>query len=197
MTRDDDSLFDHLEAVNIDLRNKAVEVQAEGGTKIRFTYTPRGVLMQLTLGSEASLSPTDDVVGPPVVEAPAEPASGAPAAAKPKNPAEVMSGKLQTTPTDGRPDGRGRPTAWARFLAHRDGDDGALLISATFHNRTRDIALGLDAGDTITAQGYYHPSRDPQRLPTFSVFHLMNYPGKPARTAEADSAPTLNAPDPS
>ena len=176
MSNESELFCSHLESVNIDIRKKTVDVYAEGGTVLRFTYTPRGVLLQLTLGTEVNHSPTDDVVGPPITESTSstsEPVADATAASRPKNPAEVMSGKLQTKPADGRPDGRGHPTAWARFLAHRDGDDGALLISATFHNRARAIALGLDAGDSITAQGYYHPSRDPQRLPTFSVFHLM------------------------
>lgn len=101
-----------------------------------------------------------------------------------KQPALVLPGRLQTRPMEGRPDGRGKPTAWARFLAHVEDTDGALLLSATFHNRTREIALQLADGDPITAQGYLHPSRDPERLSTFSVFHLIRYPGKPSSSTE-------------
>lgn len=98
-----------------------------------------------------------------------------------KQPALVLPGRLQTRPLEGRPDSRGKPTAWARFLAHVEGADNALLLSATFHHRTREVALQLADGDPITAQGYLHPSRDPERLSTFSVFHLINYPGKPLK----------------
>jgi hypothetical protein len=199
MTNEDESFSAHLEFINIDLKNKAVEIQAEGGTALRFTYTPRGVLMQLTLKAERSHSPTDDVVGPPIPAVVSEPmpeiVAETPAPAKTKTPAETISGKLQTKPTEGRPDGRGNPTAWARFLAHREGNDGALLVSATFHSKARELALGLDAGDQITAQGYYHPSRDPHRLSTFSIFHLMNYPGK--RVNQADGGQLPAAPPPS
>lgn len=187
MTKENDSISAHLETVIVDLRTSAVEIQAEGGTRLRFTYTPRGVLMQLTLGTTAAPLVSDDVVGPPLTDDSADAPTQTSAAPKAKSPAEVLSGKLQTKPAQGRPDGRGNPTAWARFLAHREDHDGAVLISATFHNRTTSIALGLDAGDGITAQGYYHPNRDPQRLATFSIFHLMNYPGK--RAVDADNGP--------
>lgn len=177
----------YLEMVAVDLRQRMLSLQAEDGTTLRFTCTPQGVRLQLLLGGSFVPSPPGQGADPlpeqPVVESPAvEPTVttvvDGPAGKQAKSPAEVLSGKLQTKPAEGRPDGRGNPTAWARFLAHREGIEGALLMSATFHNRTRAIALGLEAGDQITAQGYYHPTRDPQRLPTFSVFHLLSHPDK-------------------
>jgi hypothetical protein len=119
-------------------------------------------------------------------------ASDAPLAAEPvaaaersdKSPTLVLPGKLQTKPQDGRPDRQGKPTAWARFLARIEGRDGATLLSTSFHGRTREIALGLSAEDHITAQGYLHlrAATDAEsRLSSFSVIHLLQYPGKPQR----------------
>jgi hypothetical protein len=99
------------------------------------------------------------------------------------SPTVILAGKLQTAPKEGRPDRQGKPTAWARFLGHVPERDGAVLFSTTFHGRTREIALGLRAEDPITAQGYLHwhrpSSSDDRRLSTFSVIHLLQYPGKP------------------
>jgi hypothetical protein len=105
-----------------------------------------------------------------------------------KTPAEVLTGRLDNQPREGNPDRRGKPTATARLLAHKEGVEGAVPLFATFHGRTRDIALSLNEGDQITAQGYLHPSRDPEgkRLGTFSVVHLLNYTGK--RVVDAGSS---------
>jgi hypothetical protein len=77
-------------------------------------------------------------------------------AAQEKNPTLVVPGRLQTKPQDGRPDRQGKPTAWAHLLGHIEGREGATLLSTSFHGRTREIALALDKGDQITAQGYIH-----------------------------------------
>jgi hypothetical protein len=61
------------------------------------------------------------------------------------------------------------------------------VIAASFHNHTRAAALKLAAGDPITAQGYYHPNSDPARLPTFSVFRLINASERTTKENEADS----------
>jgi hypothetical protein len=101
-----------------------------------------------------------------------------------KNPTLVVPGRLQTKPQDGRPDRQGKPTAWAHLLGHVEGREGATLLSTSFHGRTREIALALDKGDQITAQGYIHWRRadaPEDRLSTFSVIHLINHPGKPQR----------------
>ena len=74
---------------------------------------------------------------------------------------------------------QGASIAWAHFLAHIDGHEGAVLLSATFHNHTRDAALDMSAGDALRAQGYLHPSRNPERLSTFSIFRLIGQGSKP------------------
>jgi hypothetical protein len=104
--------------------------------------------------------------------------------AQEKNPTLVVPGRLQTKPQDGRPDRQGKPTAWAHLLGRIEGRDGATLLSTSFHGRTREIALALEKGDQITAQGYIHWRRvdaPEDRLSTFSVIHLIQHPGKNQR----------------
>jgi hypothetical protein len=107
-----------------------------------------------------------------------------PATSASKVPTVVLPGRLQTTPKEGRADRQQKPTAWAQLLAHLDGQDGATLLSTSFHGKAREIALTLQQGDHLTAQGYLHlrPADAPDdRLSTFSVIHLIQYPGKPVR----------------
>ena len=49
----------------------------------------------------------------------------------------------------------------------------------TFHRHTANTALTLSTEAQITVQGYLRPSEDPQRMDSFSVFNLVNYPSKP------------------
>jgi hypothetical protein len=204
MTRESPAAISSLKSIHIDLEARSVETLAQDGVVVRFTFSPEGVFQQLLAGGslegaarrllevsqpdaterETAAETDAGVLSPArsIQEASAQEVS---AASREKQPALVLPGRLQTKPMDGRPDGRGKPTAWARLLAHLEDREGAVLLSVTFHNRTRDIALGLVDGDAITAQGYLHPSRDPERLSTFSVFHLINYPGKPSRKSEA------------
>ena len=210
MAHESEGSINKLRSIHIDLDERVIETLAQDGIAIRFTFSPDGVFQQLLTGGSLEgaaqrllsasqperASETDAVIEGETsaatdagVEAPASTAQEA-AAPREKQPALVLPGRLQTTPMEGRPDGREKPTAWARFLAHMDGQEGAMLLSATFHNRTRDIALGLSDGDAITAQGYLHPSRNPERLSTLSVFHLINYPGKPTKTSETPHPPS-------
>jgi hypothetical protein len=112
-----------------------------------------------------------------------------PATTSGKVPTVTVPGKLQTKPKEGRADRHHKPTAWAQLLAHLEGRDGATLLSTSFHGRTRDIALGLNQGDQITAQGYLHlraVDAPDDRLSSFSVIHLLRYPGKPTRGDSQD-----------
>ena len=194
MTQEQEERSSALRSVTVDFERRVIETLAQDGTVVRFTYRPEGVLQTILLagGLEAAAARlvTADQRESPVEELPtvpeAQPTPGQPAPEgaprREKSPALVLPGRLKNQPTDGRPDGHRKPTAVAHFLAHLPEGDGATLLFATFHNHTREIALALAAGDPITAQGYYHPSRDPSRLPTFSVFHLINYPGKPQKS---------------
>lgn len=94
----------------------------------------------------------------------------------------TLTGKLKTQPKSGRTDARGNPTAWAMLGVHEDGSPAARMLSTTFHKHTARIAVGLPQDAVITAEGYLRPSTDPEsRADSFSVFRLINYPGKTAR----------------
>jgi hypothetical protein len=185
-----------LRSIHIDLAERSIIFEADDATATRLTFSPAGVLYEV-LGETALLTQAanklrawslrnQDPEAQPREEA--APAVSTPQAresvSKEKSPTTVLPGKLQTKPKDGNPDRHGKPTAWAQFLAHVEGREGATLLSTSFHGRTREIALQLDAGTHITAQGYLHlRPEDPvnPRLSTFSVIHLVHYPGKLAR----------------
>jgi hypothetical protein len=193
MAQESEASTSKIRSIHIDLEERSIETLAHDGLVTRFTFGPEGVFEQLLVpGSlEGAARRLLSIAQPETkaetdagVESPA-PDDQKAAVPRERQPALVLPGRLQTRPMEGRPDGHGKSTAWARFLAHMDGQEGATLLSATFHNRTRDIALRLADGDAITAQGYLHPSRDPDRLSTFSVFHLINYPGKQSNNSGA------------
>jgi hypothetical protein len=60
------------------------------------------------------------------------------------------------------------------------------MLSTTFHGPTREIALGLPENSSITAQGYLRliaaTEAETRRLSSFSVIHLLQYPGKPDKS---------------
>jgi hypothetical protein len=101
------------------------------------------------------------------------------AAAKEKEKTITLSGKLKSKAQAGKPDRSGKPTAYADFAAHVEGEENAHDYVATFHRHTREIALKLPKEAPITVTGYPHPSDSPKRKDTFSVVNLLEYPGKP------------------
>jgi hypothetical protein len=110
-----------------------------------------------------------------------EPVSPTPAseAAKEKEKTMTLSGKLKSKAQPGKPDRSGKPTAYADFAAHVEGEKDAHYYVATFHRHTREIALKLPKEAPITVTGYPHPSTSPKRTDTFSVVNIVEYPGKP------------------
>jgi hypothetical protein len=93
----------------------------------------------------------------------------------------LLSGRLKSKPTEGRPDGKGVPTAWARFAAHLDGDEEAWMLSTSFLRATRKVALSLNIGDQITVEGYINKNPDPEKMDRYNVFRFLNFPNKPPR----------------
>jgi hypothetical protein len=91
----------------------------------------------------------------------------------------TLTGKLKSKPQPGRNDRSGKPTAYADFAAHVEGEEEAHYYKVTFHRHTRQIALTLPKEAQITVNGYPHPSNSPKRTDTFSVVNLLEYPGKP------------------
>jgi hypothetical protein len=108
-------------------------------------------------------------------ETPASPAS----TAKEREKTATLTGRLKSKPQPGKNDRSGKPTAYADFAAHVEGEEEAHYYKATFHRRTRDIALKLPAEAQIIVFGYPHPQNSPRSTDTFSVVNLVDYPGKP------------------
>ena len=121
-------------------------------------------------------SPFDEEPETPV--SPASPASASDAA-KEREKIVTLSGKLKSKPQPGKNDRSNKPTAYADFAAHVEGEKGAHDYVATFHRHTRGIALKLPVEAQITVMGYPHPSKSPKRKDTFSVVNIVEYPGKP------------------
>jgi hypothetical protein len=101
------------------------------------------------------------------------------APAKERERTITLIGKLKSKPQVGKLDRSGKPTAYADFAAHVDGEDKAHDYVATFHRHTRGIALKLPVEAQITVTGYPHPSNSARRKDTFSVMNIVDYPGKP------------------
>jgi hypothetical protein len=108
----------------------------------------------------------------PEVIKPVSPASASDAA-KEREKTITLTGKLKSQPKPGKPDRSGKPTAYADFAAHVEGEKAAHYYVATFHRHTKDIALKLPKEAQITVNDY------PQRKDTFSVVNVVDYPGKP------------------
>jgi hypothetical protein len=100
-------------------------------------------------------------------------------AAKEREKTITLSGKLKSKPQPGKNDRNNKPTAYADFAAHVEGEEKAHDYVATFHRHTRGIELRLPTEAQITVTGYPHPSNKPRRKDTFSVMNIVDYPGKP------------------
>lgn len=174
-----------LVGIYINLEQRSIVFVAADKSATRLIYSPQGILYELIGKPAAGPAPAEELLEK--AEAGTHPTVDVASAVverKEKTPTVVLPGKLQTRPKEGNPDRQGKPTAWAQLLAHVEGREGATLLSTSFHGKAGEIALALSAGDHITAQGYLHlRPEDPvnPRLSTFSVVHLLEYPGKPAK----------------
>jgi hypothetical protein len=114
-------------------------------------------------------------------EIPVSPASLATTSevAKEREKTVTLSGRLKSKPQPGKNDRSNKPTAYADFAAHVEGEKDAHYYVATFHRHTRQIALTLPKEAAITVTGYPHPSQSEKRKDTFSVVNIVEYPGKP------------------
>ena len=184
-----------LTGIHLDLTEHSVTFEAGEQVVGKLTLAAEGILFEAHPGRDAiSAAAGAEVVAGELVDG--ESSASTPAEDRPEQPehgeqaahAELegrvtLAGRLKTKPREGKPDRRGNPTAWARFAAHVEGEDGPHLYSATFHRHTAAIALTLDKDAPLTVDGYAHPSRDPAgtRLDTLSVVNLVAYPGKGQR----------------
>jgi len=152
-----------LTAIHINLKEQAIEFEDQYGTIARLNISPLGVILESELVSAR---------GP---YAQAEPAG------REREPTVVLTGRLKSKHREGKVDRSGRPTAYARFAAHQEGEEDAHYYLATFHRHTANIALSLPKDAQITVEGYPHPSGTEKRMDTFSVVNIVSYPGKPRK----------------
>ena len=167
---------------------KAIHIvlEAADGRLTKLTFTPDGSFDLVSQIARFSGVPiTERSVERLTAEAEAAPEPQAqespqPAPTKERAPTTVIPGTLHSKPVEGKLDRNKKPTAYARMLGHLEGEEGAVLLSTSFHGKTQEIALRLPEGVHITSQGYLHRSQHPERLPTNSVIHLLQYAGKRA-----------------
>lgn len=174
MSREADRGPEPLTTIQIDLKERALSFVAESGSVTRLTFSPAGIVYELLQDPQGVRTAGSRVRGESAPDSPGE---------NEREPTVTLTGRLKSKPREGRPDGRGLPTAWARLAVHEEGRSDAHLYSATFHRHTARIALSLDRDAPITIQGYPHPSDDlnGKRLDTFSVINIVHYPGKEER----------------
>jgi hypothetical protein len=165
-----------LTSIHIDLNERSLTLTA-GNRSTRLTLTPGGILYQLLQGAAITERSVEKLLGEVVAEE-------NDATSSEKEPTVTLSGKLKSKPRQGRADGQGNPTAWARFAAHEPETQDAHFYLATFHRHTAEIALKLLPDAALTVQGFPHPSRQKDRLDTLSVVNIVRYPGKPNRSPQ-------------
>jgi|SRR5919106_1516080 hypothetical protein len=166
--------------IHINLRDQTITLTKEDEVVATVVFAGKvpaeGVIF---LGSQPHTlldSPFDEEPETPV--SPTSPATTSDAA-KEREKTITLSGKLKSQPKAGKPDRSGKPTAYADFAAHVDGEEQAHDFVATFHRHTKDIVLKLPKEAQITVTGYPHPSNSAKRKDTFSVVNIVAYPGKP------------------
>ncbi len=93
----------------------------------------------------------------------------------------TLTGRLKTKPKQGKVDRSGHPTAYARFTAHVEGEEGPHNFFASFHRAAANVALNLNKEAQITVEGYPHLNEDQKRTDTFSIIRIISYPGRPQR----------------
>src|SRR4051812_43979862 len=104
------------------LHLRAIEIifEAEDDSAIIRRLTPDNPLSQFLISSLLTERAVDQLIAAPplqqptseVHEAAVESSSSEANAPKEKNPSVVLTGKLKTAPKEGKPDGKGHPTAW-------------------------------------------------------------------------------------
>jgi hypothetical protein len=147
-----------LRSLRIDFTAGVLILEAETGATLTFAL---GSSLSITTGQgEAPRAET--------AQAPAE------AGAKGKQTTQQLTGKLKSKPKAGRPDSQGKPTVWAKFAAHIEGEPEAHMFSTTFHRASAEQALKFEKDERITVQGYIRPSQEPGRMDMLSVFAILS-----------------------
>jgi hypothetical protein len=170
-------------AIHLDLKARSLTVEAADEPVAKFTLAGHGLIFEDPRAAAPRLPSAVEATGEAQSLPVQEVATPEAAESAERESTVVVSGRLRSAPKAGKVDRRGKPTAWARFAAHEEERDQAHMYLATFHRHTAEIALSLRRGAALTVQGYPHPSHDPQKMDTFSVINLVDYPDKPPKAA--------------
>ncbi len=168
-----------IHAIYFNLKERSLILEGADQNVIRLLLGSQGITYQVLRIPTITDRSVDRLMGD------AESPPTASVEEREKDPVVTLSGRLRSTPKEGRLDRSGKPTAWARVAVHEASRSDAHVFLTTFHGRTAAIALGLEPESPITIQGYAHASADParKRLDTLSVINILNYPGKPEKPA--------------
>lgn len=161
-----------LRRVVIDFHAGTIDLEGEDGGCYRFNVVRETVVsVEPTPGNELPSAAQNDVPSP----AHAADAQAAPQPTADSSGQKTMrlAGRLKSAPRVGRPDSRGRPTAWAKLACHEEGRDSAKMYSATFHGGTTNKALTLEAESHVVVEGYVRVSDDSKRMDAISVFKII------------------------
>jgi hypothetical protein len=153
-----------LSAIHINLSERSITFEADDKPVAKLTFSS-GTIYFNTPKENDDLPATAQ-------ELPQTPAD------QEKEKTITLTGKLLTKPKEGRKDRSNKPTAYARFAAHEEGQEGAHIYLASFHRAAANIALNLNKDVQITVNGYPHLSEDAKRMDTLSVINIIQYPGK-------------------
>ncbi len=166
------------------LRAIHIILETEDGTETRLTFDAEGTFSLISQVAALSGVRITERSVEKLVEQAAE------GGGKEKLRPVTLTGRLKTRPKPGKPDGRGNPTAWAMLAVHEEGSPTARMLSTTFHRHTAPIATSLPQDAVITADGYLKKNPDPTKSDSYSVFRLINYPGKkPSEAHTVDPTP--------
>ncbi len=143
-------------AIRLDVIGRSMTFEVGGQGLVRLVLGPEGLTLESTLcGLEPETAPLEEA-----------------------QRTVTLTGRLKAQPRPGKSDRSGNPTAYARFVAHVEGEAGPHDYIATFHRHTARIALALARDAQITVQGYPHASGSDKRLDTLSVINVLNHPGQ-------------------
>ncbi len=165
--------IDVLRSLKIDFFGGIVELEDADGSTHRYQIVRDSVVsiapnaqQDVPMAMHDSVpSPGQQVIAPGA----ATPSSGESGAQK---TVRVVA-RIKGAPRPGRPDGKGRPTAWCKLATHEEGRDSARMLSCTFHAGTANKALTLADGSQIVVEGYVRESDDPKRMNSLSVFKIV------------------------
>ncbi len=181
MSNEQEPPLPRLSAIRFDYDQARVIVEAEGKPVAQIPFPVAGVIFQAPY-QVVDAQPLPEP-SPAAAELPAEVVESVLTDGPQRKEREktlTLTGRLKSNVQEGKPDRSGKPTAYARFAAHVEGEREAHDYLTTFHRHTAKIALGLPANSQMTVEGYAHPSGSEKRLDTLSVINIVQWPGKPA-----------------